>query len=818
MMNQSPMCVHQLFEDQVRRTPRRVALEMGERAYTYEQINEAANQLAHFLRAQGLAREDRVGVHLPRSPEAVVAILGILKAGGAYVPVDPAYPDERQRFIIDNSEMRWLIRGAAPGARGVARAEAGVSVLSLDDSRLATQPRHDPPPAPGQSPDDLLYLLYTSGSTGVPKGVCGIHRAAVNRFLWMWERYPFADSEVSAHRTTLNFVDSVWEIFGPLCRGIKVLIVSPEDGADPVRTLEVVRSAAVTRMTVVPSLLHTFLVMHENLGTVLPALRLWTVSGEALSASLLRRFRRGAPDAVLLNLYGSTEVAGDVTWAEFSAWALPPEDMVPIGRPIPNAQIHILDEAMRHVPPGSVGMLYVGGPVLARGYHRRPEEDRARFLPNPFTGEGRLFRTGDHVRSGPDGVLYYVGRADNQIKLRGFRIELDEIEAVLGSFDESVARVAVVVQQDGEVPETRRLVAFVAPATVDLAGLRRHAAARLPAPSVPARMVALDALPLTPNGKVDRERLSKTRVRRTAPVPAHLLPRTAMEQRIAALWERRLDLQPIGRNESFLELGGDSISLVALLSELRAAFGLPGTFWGFPGEPTLERLAAWVDDSLKGARTERAALPARLELVPLAPQYLDQTIRLVTESFLTKEPITPLIGVPEQDFTRFAASACASSLAGGLSWVALARGTGRVVGFCLCQDFAAQLDLDVPASMAPIFALLGELEQGYRRARGEIRAGEVVELFMTGAAAAEDGFTLTLALEEQAVAGAAQKGYQRAVTTCTHLVTAYIASQAGFSQLAAIPYDSFQFDGRTVFAAAAGLHKEAVVFEKCLKR
>jgi len=808
-------CVHQLFEDQARRTPHRVALEMGERGFTYEQINERANQLAHFLRAQGVLREDRVGVYLPRSPEAVVAILGILKAGGAYVPVDPAYPEERKRFIIEDSEMTWLIRGGLDAFLSQIR----VPTLELTDASLDLQARHDPSPA--GAPDDLLYLLYTSGSTSVPKGVCGVHRAAVNRFLWMWDQYPFVASEVSAHRTTLNFVDSVWEIFGPLCRGVKVLIVSQEDGVDPPRILRILEEASVTRVTVVPSLLHSFLMIHEDIGAVLPALKLWTVSGEPLSASLLQRFLRGAPDALLLNLYGSTEVAGDVTCAAFSRAEWLSGDAVPIGRPILNAETHVLDEGLRPVPAGEVGMLFVGGPVLARGYHRRPEEDTLRFIPNPFTNEGKLFRTGDRVRSGPDGVLYHVGRADHQVKLRGFRIEIEEVEAALSSFDERVAHVAVVVQQDDDAPETRRLVAFVVPSTIDIPGLKRHVASRLPAPMVPACIVAVDALPLTPNGKVDRERLSQTKpkIGRSTALPDHLLPRSPTEQLIAAMWTARFYVAPIGRTESFFELGGDSLSLVAFLSELRDKLGLQDPFSGFPADPTLEYLAGWVDESLRGThRPESEPNFERFELVPFASHHLDETIELVTEAFLTREPMTSLLRIPEQDFTRFTRSLCARCLANDLSFVAVERGTARVVGFCLCQDFmAAQPSEELPASMEPIFALLGELEQTYRRARGAIEAGEIVELFMSGAEADVDGFTITLALERRAITSAARKGYKRAVTTCTHRVTIYLATQEpGFRRMHGISYGSFEFGGSAVFASVAGPHEEAVLFEKCL--
>lgn len=818
--------VHRMFEEQAQRTPERVALQMRGDRLTYRQIDERSNQVARYLQTRGIGREARVGVHLHRSPEAVCAILGILKAGGAYVPVDPTYPEERRRFLLEDSEATLLItESGSPGDPGL-----GVPAVSMGDPDLEGQ---DPTSLPPQGePDDLIYLLYTSGSTGLPKGVCGTHRATLTRFQWMWQDYPFSEGEVSAHRTRLAFVDSVWEMFGPLLQGIQVLIVPREDGADPHLTIPLLQAAAVTRLTLVPSLLHAYLLVRPDLGEALPSLKTWIVSGERLPAPLLERFLCAHPHATLLNLYGSTEVAGDVTCARFSGAAAAVPDPVPIGKPIFQAETFVLDEHLKPVPDGEVGELYAGGPLLARGYHRRPEEQKKRFLPSPFQRGARLFRTGDRARRTEDGTLYYLGRVDNQVKIRGFRIELEEVEAALHSYGSPLTQVAAVVQ--GEDLDRRKLVAFVAPKTVDVAALEKYAASKLPAHMVPSAILALDELPATPTGKLDRARLEKTRAVRTVQISPDLLPRTSTEHLLATLWSDRLGVWPLSRTDTFQKLGGDSLSLVAFLTDLRKRFGEMGRLEGSFADTPLEVIAQWVDahksfsDPSAAASLQTSArapsvpsIPSDLpfDLVPFEPRHLDRVAELATQSFLTREPMTMLLAPPQDQMARFVRPICEHCLPGGLSFVALARGTESVVGYTLFQDHAVRMEgsFERPASMGPAFALLRTLGMEYRRRSGQVGRGEVLESYMTGAVPEVDGLQVALALEKHALENAAKRGYKRAFTICTNRVTVHIADELGFQRLSVLPYATFQVEGRAVFASGPPReHQEAVLFEKHL--
>jgi amino acid adenylation domain-containing protein len=806
-----------LFEQQVRRTPEAAAVLSDEGVLTYAALNLRANQVAHALAARGVGPEVRVGLRMRRGPGAVVAVLGVLKAGGAYVPVDPDYPEERRRFIVEDSGMALML----VDRRGQDDAEApGVPILALDDEGFAGSldqnlTRTDGP----ERADRLLYILYTSGSTGVPKGVCATHGATIHRFAWMWRTYPFQAGEVQAHRTTLNFVDSVWEMLGPLLVGVPLAVISQQDAGDPERLLAVCRDAGVTRITAVPSLLRAVLSVCPRLSASLPSARLWVSSGERLTRPLYEQFRAAAPDVLLLNLYGSTEVAGDVTCA-----ALPPgvvlDEDVPIGRPIGDARVLVLDDERRPVRRGDVGEAYVGGPALARGYHQRPDEERARFLPDPTIAGERLFRTGDRVREGAAGQLYYVGRADHQIKLRGMRIEPEEIERVLSTYRQPVAAAAVVLQR-GDA-ENARLCAFVAPASLDAEDLRRHAAASLPTQMVPARIVLVDELPLTPNGKVDRRLLAGASAWREEAVPEHSLPQTDTERIVARVWAPRLEVWPIARDADFFALGGDSLSAVAVLVELRRRFGLPAGSGGSSALSTIASAARWIDQRRAGASPSRSDAPG-VRLAPLQAEHVEATARLAAAVFREREPLAACVELSLAEFLPFCRAVVATCSAGGLSFVATRAapedGAETVVGFCLAHDLARPLDAPSPPRLAPVLALLDELGRCYERHLGSApEPGQVAELFMSGVASGVDGFTVVLALEQASLAAAQAQGYARAMAVCTHRVTAHLAlEECGFRRIDAIRYATYQAAGAAIFAAADAVHREAVLVERILR-
>lgn len=431
-----------LFEAQVVRSPEATASLCDGSEVSYAELNRRANQLARRLSGLGVGRGARVGVCLERSVEMVIGLLAVLKSGAAYVPLDPAYPLDRLAFMVSDAGIEVLLSqehlvGSLP--------RTGAQVLCLGSWEATDEDErnlHVP-----VAPDDLAYVLYTSGSTGRPKGVPVVHRSAVNRLAWMWREYPFEAKEVCCTRTSLNFVDSVWEIFGPLLKGIPTVIIREEISRDPSRLVAQLARFDVTRLWLVPSLLRTLLDLHNDLQLRLPRLRFWVTSGEALTPVLFRRFRRQMPEAVLYNLYGTTEI-WDATWFDPARYRVV-DDRAPIGRPISNVQVYILDDHLEPVPVGVPGELCVGGVGVARGYHNLPELTREKFIVDPFDNlsEGRLYRTGDRARYLADGQIEYLGRRDRQVKIRGVRVEPAEVELVL-SRHPAVRESAVLARKD----------------------------------------------------------------------------------------------------------------------------------------------------------------------------------------------------------------------------------------------------------------------------------------------------------------------------------------------------------------------------------
>ena len=442
-----PLCIHELFARQVERTPDAVALIFEDHQLSYRELNARANQLTHLLQQRGVGVESLVGVMAERSLEMVVALLAILKAGGAYLPLDPSYPHERLAFMLEDAGVELLLTQQHLVAQSPShRAE----IILLDaDWPVVSQYSTDNPDCT-VSPENLAYVIYTSGSTGQPKGVSGTHRGAVNRFHWMWQQYPFAPGEVCCQKTSLSFVDAVWEVFGPLLAGVPSVLIGREDVVDARRLAQRIEEHGVTRLVAVPSLLRAILESEEGVERRLGSLRYVVSSGEALGRELAREWRERVWGSELLNLYGSSEVSADATSAEVGeVESVVGEGGVKIGRPIGNTQVYVLDGEMRIVPVGVMGELYVGGAGLARDYLRRAEQTAERFVPHPYARQAgeRLYRTGDMVRWLSDGRLEYIGRGDGQVKVRGYRIELGEIEAVLRRH-ESV-REAVVIARDG---------------------------------------------------------------------------------------------------------------------------------------------------------------------------------------------------------------------------------------------------------------------------------------------------------------------------------------------------------------------------------
>jgi amino acid adenylation domain-containing protein len=581
-------CIHELFEIQAGLTPSATAVLCGNDRLAYRDLNRRANQLASLLADLGVTRETIVGVCLERSLDAVVALLGVLKAGAAYLPLDPGYPAARLAFMLEDSRAEIVLTDS----RSAARVPDAHHTIRLDTDEALLDCCRDDNVARAAAPGDPAYVIYTSGSTGRPKGVVGLHRGAVNRFAWMWRAWPFAADAVCCQKTSLGFVDSVAELFVPLPRGVPTVIVPDEVAKDPSRLVDLLASARVTRLVLVPSLLRDLL----EVGGVrerLRHLRVCVSSGEALPLDLCRRFRVCLPDAVLLNLYGSTEVSADV--ACYDTRELPPgASTVPLGRPIDHTSIYILDEGLQPVPDGTPGEIHVAGRGLARGYWGQPELTRERFLPDPFADapHARMYRTGDRGRLLADGNVEFLGRVDRQVKIRGHRVELSEIEEVLCAHP-AVAQAVVTTQQSDAADH--RVVAYVVASdmrTIAVDGLRGFCRQHLPEHMLPAAFVQLRALPLTPSGKVDRLALPVPRMERALIAGrAAVAPRTEAEQRLAAIWRELLGFEDVGVTDDFFDVGGHSLLAVRMFLEIEAVFGRRLSVSALVEAPTIERLA-----------------------------------------------------------------------------------------------------------------------------------------------------------------------------------------------------------------------------------
>ncbi|QPQ89137.1 amino acid adenylation domain-containing protein (plasmid) [Burkholderia gladioli] len=590
------LCVHQLFEQQVQRTPEAIALVWEEQYLTYDQLNIQANRLAHRLIELGVRPDTRVALCAERSPAMVIALLAILKAGGAYVPLDPAYPGERLSHILHDAQPLLLLADAV-GQQTLADQWGQLPMLALEQPLPADLKTSNPDTqAIGLTPAHLAYVIYTSGSTGTPKGVQNEHGAVVNRLTWMQTNYAIDETDVILQKTPFGFDVSVWEIFWPLLNGSALALADPEAHKDSSRLIELIVKNSVSTAHFVPAMLSAFLSADAVEQCV--SLRRIICSGETLSAFDVSKCLKRLPSTRIHNLYGPTEAAIDVT-----AWDCPDDfdsTTVPIGRPIANTRIYLLDAYGQPVPLGAVGELYIGGAGVARGYLNQPELSAERFLNDPFHSApgARMYRTGDLARYQADGNLEFLGRNDQQVKIRGFRIEPGEIETHLASHP--AVREAVVIARE-DAPGEKRLVAYVTPnqeVPEDLAlVLRTYLGARLPEYMVPAAYVMLQALPLTPNGKLDR---------RALPAPdssayaqrGYEPPQGEAEIILASIWAELLGLERVGRHDNFFELGGHSLLAVRLLSRLPHVLNVAPPLASLFDQPTLAGFALAVTELL----------------------------------------------------------------------------------------------------------------------------------------------------------------------------------------------------------------------------
>jgi amino acid adenylation domain-containing protein/non-ribosomal peptide synthase protein (TIGR01720 family) len=614
------MVLHELFEEQAALRPESVALVEGRACYTYRWLDSRADRLAGRLRENGVGPEDRVAVELGRSVGQVAGLLGILKAGAAFVPVDPSYPRARRALVMDDAVVSAVLAGE--GSRsGVPTAD--VAVIDVDAVLTGAEAQASQPPVRVE-PEALAYVIYTSGSTGRPKGVMGSHRGMANRLLWAEEHYPLGPNDRVLQTASPGFDVALWECLGPLAAGAR-LILAPEGWErEPGRLVEKAAAEGVTVAHFVPSILRW--VLDQEAFPAWRSLRYLLTGGDRVSRELAVLAARGVRAAQIHNQYGPTEASLNATvWA----WSHPddvPRSSVPVGRPLGNCRMYVLDRELRPTPLGAFGEICLGGWCVTRGYWSHPSLTGASFVPDPFGDEpgSRLYRTGDLGRLVPDGRLEFSGRSDQQVKVRGHRIELGEVEAALRRCPGVAEAVALAVAgPDGE----SRLVGYVersGDAALDGEELRRRVGEWLPAAVVPAAVVVLDELPLTAHGKVDRRRLPAPET--AVPKGAGEAPRGRTQETLARIWSEVLGIERVGAHDNFFELGGDSILSLQIVSRARRV-GLELTAKQVFQHQTVAEQAEVVV-----AAADREDEGPLIGLVPLTPAQA---------RFLDREPVDP---------------------------------------------------------------------------------------------------------------------------------------------------------------------------------
>jgi len=585
-------CLHELIEEQCARTPNDVAVIWNNRELTFGKLDRQANKLAHYLRSLGLGPDACAGISTTRSPEMIIGIFAILKAGGAFLPLNPSYPKEQLTFVAAEARINIIIANEHELPIFSAVMQQPVTIICLDQWLKEEPDMEHVALKSNVSPENLAYVLYTSGSTGTPKGVMIPHSAIVNHMCWMLYTYSLNGADRVLQRTTTTFDASVWEIFAPLMSGAR-MVLSTSDSNDFELLPNEISRHGITIIQLVPSLLR--MLLKETSFAQRAPLRYVFCGGEALTSELTDQYYQQF-SAPLINLYGPTETTIDVT-----SWQCAkdhPRPTLPIGRPITNVQSYLLDKDMNLSPPGATGELYIGGDCLGRGYLARPELTAQAFVPAPFGNApgARLYRTGDLARYLPNGLLEFVGRNDDQVKVRGFRIERTAVEAALLRHPE-IKTVAVMDRDDGF--GNRHLIAYVTsnsgppPTSVALRDFLSHS---LASHMIPSAFVFLEALPLLPSGKIDREALAQMDLAGPLLQEEYVAPQSEIEAKLAEIWISVLRLDRIGVKDNFFALGGHSLLASQVATRIRDAFDLEFPLSRIFEAPTISQLALVVQD------------------------------------------------------------------------------------------------------------------------------------------------------------------------------------------------------------------------------
>jgi amino acid adenylation domain-containing protein/non-ribosomal peptide synthase protein (TIGR01720 family) len=613
-------CVHQLFETQVERTPEAVAAVFGREQLTYSELNGRANQLAHFLRGKGVGPETRVGISMERSLEIVVGLLGILKAGAAYLPLDPDHPRERHCFMLEDAAVSVLLTQQRL-AEGFAQHQVDVICLDRDWHKIAGESIENR--ESGAGPDNLAYVIYTSGSTGNPKGVMVPHQGLLNYLNWCVEAYQVADGCGSPVHSSIGFDLTITSLFSPLLVGRSVALLPEDQGMESLAaSLRDGQNFSLLKITPAHlELLSQLLTAEKAEGSV----KALVIGGEALWGESLVFWRDHAPATRIINEYGPTETVVGCCVYEIAAGGTQPGP-VPIGRPIANTQVYLLDRQLKPVPVGVPGEVCIGGHDLGRGYLNRPELTAESFIANPFSRGGgeRLYKTGDLARFLPSGEVEYLGRVDHQVKLRGYRIELGEIEAVLNRHPKVSSAVAIVRKDQ---PEDKRLVAYLTATEgkkIESRELRQYLREKLPNYMVPAAFVVLHSMPLTANGKVDRLALPAPDRARRDDEATQVTARTLVEEVLTQIWSDVLAVEKIGINDNFFELGGDSILSIQIIAKAHKA-GLGVSAKQIFQYQTIAELAA-VAGTARFVRAEQGVITGSAPLTPIQHWFFEQDL------------------------------------------------------------------------------------------------------------------------------------------------------------------------------------------------
>jgi amino acid adenylation domain-containing protein/non-ribosomal peptide synthase protein (TIGR01720 family)/FkbM family methyltransferase len=598
-------CLHELFEEQALRTPDAIAVSYENELVSYADLNRRANKLAHHLRKLGVSAEVLVGICVERSIEMVVGVLGILKAGAAYVPLDPSYPLERLSFMLEDAALGVLL--TEEKLADTLPSHWGHTICL--DTDWATIDAEDTQNLFGVvTEENLAYVIYTSGSTGRPKGAMLNHRGIVNCVRWMQDTYKLDESDRFLLKTSLNFDPSVWELFWTWATGGRVVVARPEGHLDSAYLVDTITREQITSVYFVPPMLRVFL--EEARVENATSLRRVICGGEGLPKETLELFLQRLSGVELHHSYGPTEAS--IAATEWRCEAGVSRGMAPIGRPLANTEVYLLDEHLKPVPVGVGGELYIGGVGVGRGYLNQPQLTGERFMPHPFSEEAgaRLYRTGDVGRYLSDGTIEFVGRRDSQVKLRGYRIELGEIEAVLCEHPGIQSAVVVVTEEAGGDKQLAAYVVADEAASEMVAEFRSYLRARVPEHMVPTWMILLDEMPLTSNGKVDRHALPAPQTNAAAKQPAVVSPRTAVEEMLAGIWTEVLGVEELSVTANFFELGGHSLLATQVMLRVREAFGIDVQLRSLFESPTVRGLAEAVEQELR-ERHDLAASPLK---------------------------------------------------------------------------------------------------------------------------------------------------------------------------------------------------------------